>query len=560
MLRSLVLVLLSLLSALTAQDAPTFVHAFGAPGDKGSFRVMFDDRGGSVYFVQTMDHVASTAALAVPPAERMPGDHMLLVGDGADYSFVLREVDTAIFVENPAFATWTRRVEPGAVTFELQGKDGIVLRKRYLHRPAQRGIALEIELQNTGTTTLPVANLSFVLAGPAVAHSADASMFGTSAWAIAVPEGGTQSHVAADAKGVVQPLLALDGQPWSMIGSSNRFFGAFLFPLDDGAMRAVTRVDVESLPAAERTDLHILPRSMPRSLVSLRLPSPQPSATSKASFGVYLGPKSHAVFAEEKEHERFVPILDVDLEPPCCFGIVVPGGRFMASTLVKLLNVFHSAIGQWGLAIMLLTVLVRGLLAPLNFRMQKSMREYGKRMAVVKPKMDKLKEKYADDPKAYQQAMLQLQREHKIMPPLGGCLPIFLTMPIYIGLFTALRTAYDLRHQGFLWMEDLCAPDGIAEIPFWPHLFNLLPLVWITLMLILQSRMPLPTDPQQRQVQQIMRYMPLMFGVLLYNYAAGLMVYMVTSMLWTFVESAVTKKILGPIDPNAAAMAPTPMM
>jgi YidC/Oxa1 family membrane protein insertase len=208
----------------------------------------------------------------------------------------------------------------------------------------------------------------------------------------------------------------------------------------------------------------------------------------------------------------------------------------------------------------MLTILVRGLLAPLNFHMQKSMREYGKRMAVVKPKLDALKTKYGDDKAAYQQAMIAFQREHKLMPPLAGCLPIFLTMPIYIGLFTALRTAYDLRQQSFLFMPDLSRPDSLFALGFWPHNFNIMPILWIGMFVWFSLRMPLPADPQQRQVQQMMRFMPILFGVMLYNYASGLMVYMVTSMLWTFGESAITKKILGPIDPSAAGMTPSPMM
>ena len=75
----------------------------------------------------------------------------------------------------------------------------------------------------------------------------------------------------------------------------------------------------------------------------------------------------------------------------------------------------------------------------------------------------------------------------------------------------------------------------------------------------LQTRMPLPTDPQQRQMQQMMRYMPILFGVMLYSYAAALLVYMVTSMAWSMVENAIVKKILGPMDPNVAAMAPQPI-
>src|SRR5262249_34212476 len=160
---------------------------------------------------------------------------------------------------------------------------------------------------------------------------------------------------------------------------------------------------------------------------------------------------------------------------------------------IRLLSWFQGLISSWGIAIMMLTILVRGCLAPLNFRMQKSMRAYSQRMAVLKPKLDEIKQRYGDDPKRYQQAMLQFQREHKLMPPVLGCAPIFLTMPIYIGLFTALRTAYDLRQHGFLWAQDLSQPDALFPLSFFPHNFNLLPLCWITLFLVLQLRMPLPT-------------------------------------------------------------------
>jgi YidC/Oxa1 family membrane protein insertase len=190
------------------------------------------------------------------------------------------------------------------------------------------------------------------------------------------------------------------------------------------------------------------------------------------------------------------------------------------------------------------------------------MRAYGARMAVLQPKMLKLKEQYKDDPKGYQAAMMQFQREHKLLPPLGGCLPIFLTMPVYLGLFSALRVAYDLRHEGFIgWIDDLSQPDALFELgwSFAPY-FNLLPLLWMGLFIWMSLRQPLPTDPQQRQMQQMMRYMPLLFGVFLYNYASGLMLYMVTSMVWSLVESSVIKKILGPVDPNVQAMAPAPMM
>jgi YidC/Oxa1 family membrane protein insertase len=96
-------------------------------------------------------------------------------------------------------------------------------------------------------------------------------------------------------------------------------------------------------------------------------------------------------------------------------------------------------------------------------------------------------------------------------------------------------------------------------IPFVEH-FNLLPLLMVALWWLLQRGTPLPKDPQQRQMAVMMRFMPLMFGVLLYNYAAGLMVYMITSSLWGIVEQRITKKILGPISPDAVQAGTVPMM
>lgn len=561
-MKSLLFVLSCLLavSILDAQEQPYFDHAFGQPGERGSFLVRFDDRGASVFCVQLTDHFASVEAAKKPANERSAGDAMMVVGDDASvYSLQVQELGTSFFSGQLAAAAWKRTVDAGAVSFSIDSGSGLRLTKTYRHRPEQRGLQIDLKLENSGATIPAGTTWTLSLAGPALTNRSELAMFGTSAWAIAVPEVGEVKHLGVSEDGVVQELLA-GGSPISMVGSSNRFFAGFLFPMDAASAASVGRVEVESLPQRGNPALGILPRSMPRTLVQIRMAIPAQGSSSSLSFGCYLGPKSYNVFDESPEHARFLPILDVDLEPPCCGDIVVPGGKFMASLLVKLLSFFHGMTGVWGLSIMLLTILVRGCLAPLNFRMQKSMRAYGKKMAELKPKLDAIKTKYADDPQAHQQAMIAFQREHKLMPPIGGCLPIFLTMPIYIGLFTALRTSYDLRQQGFLFMEDLSAPDALFPLPFWPGLFNVLPICWIALMVILQSRMPLPTDPQQRQMQQIMRYMPLMFGVMLYNYASGLMVYMVTSMIWTFGESAVTKKILGPIDPNAASMAPQPMM
>ena len=234
----------------------------------------------------------------------------------------------------------------------------------------------------------------------------------------------------------------------------------------------------------------------------------------------------------------------------------------MARLLMWLMGVFHDIVGNWGFAIVLLTLTVRGLLVPINFRMQRSMRAYGAKMQKLKPKLDEIQKRYANDRAALQQKMVEFQRENKIFPPLGGCLPMFMTIPVFLGLFTAIRVSYDLRQQPFvLWINDLTQPDRLLPLGLdWlPH-FNLLPILMVGLWYWLQSATPLPTDPQQRQVMKIMRFMPFMFGVMLYNYGAGLMVYMVTSSLFGLVEQRITRRLLGPVNPEAAAFGGTPMM
>ena len=202
----------------------------------------------------------------------------------------------------------------------------------------------------------------------------------------------------------------------SFAGSTNRFFGAFLHPLNVDSRAVLVRVSADTVPARPDPDSNTAANTVTRALYTLSLPIPARSAETKVSFGLYLGPKSYHVFEELADPARFAPILDVDLTAPCCV-VEVPGGRLMAKILLTLLGWFHGVIGNWGFAIIMLTILVRGLLAPLNFHMQKSMRAYGARMAVLKPKLEALKCKYGDDQKAYQQAMVAFQREHKMIPP-----------------------------------------------------------------------------------------------------------------------------------------------
>ena len=219
-----------------------------------------------------------------------------------------------------------------------------------------------------------------------------------------------------------------------------------------------------------------------------------------------------------------------------------------------------------GMAIIALTLCVRLLLSPLSFKGQKSMAIYTKKMKVVKPKLDAIKEKYADrKDRDAQLAMLQETREAMRAEnvgffPFGGCLPMLMQMPIFIGLYQTFANAFFLRHQGFLWIHDLSLPD--ASIPFsmevhWLPGFlagflahngiftiNVLPLAWIALSLIQMRMQPKPDDPQQAAMQKQMGCIFPIMGLMLYSYASGFALYFMVSSIYSLIETKLIKRHL----------------
>ena len=546
-LRILFLVL-ALPSLLLAQGETGITKSFGPPGETGSFEARFSRLTAGIVWLKAKDHYVSAEAASQEVHES--GEYLLLI-DGNNHAMSLYQAAGGVFGKNPGDSDWQMEDLGESIKFTLDDGKGLILEKLFEYDAIARGFTVTMTMRNT--TSDVVGNQAFFLAGPALVSPKQASLFGDVSVSIAAPIEGEAVTLGPSPEFADQPLVVPPAL-LSFAGSSNRFFSAFVYPKNEESRNAFTRFTVQTVPPrAGQND-----NNSTRVLFDMQLPVPGKGQSTSVSYGLYIGPKSYRVFETLPEPARFEPILEHDLEPPCC-GVSVPGGRFMATTLLSLLGWFYGIFGNWGVAIIFLTVLVRGAMFPLNFRMQKSMRLYGAKMSKLKPQMDAMKKKYADDQKAYQQAMMAFNRENKVMPPIGGCLPIFLTMPIYIGLFTALRTAYDLRHEPFMaWINDLSSSDQLFELGFWPDDFNLLPLIWIVLLVFQMLRQPLPTDPQQRQTQKIMRFMPMMFGVMLYAYASALLLYMVTSMLWSLVESAIVKKILGPADPNSGMM-PTPM-
>jgi YidC/Oxa1 family membrane protein insertase len=157
-----------------------------------------------------------------------------------------------------------------------------------------------------------------------------------------------------------------------------------------------------------------------------------------------------------------------------------------------------------------------------------------KRMKEIQPELAELRKKYKNDPRKMQERQMQLYREHGVNP-VAGCLPMLVQMPVFIALFTVLRNAVELRYQSFLWIPDLCEPEGLLAgvIPFPAGGLNILPLLMAATMGLQQRLTPTAGDPQQ---QKMMAFMPLMMLFFFYNMASALVLYWTVSQLLSILQ------------------------
>jgi YidC/Oxa1 family membrane protein insertase len=197
----------------------------------------------------------------------------------------------------------------------------------------------------------------------------------------------------------------------------------------------------------------------------------------------------------------------------------------LAKPCVWLMNRLYSVIPNYGIAIIILTILIKGVLWPLGSKSYKSMSE----MKKIQPLMKEIREKHKNDKKKMNEEVMSLYRTYKINP-LGGCLPMVVQLPVFFALYRMLYQAIELRHAPFfLWIEDLSAPDrlfrfDIANVPFMepPYGIPVLTIVMGATMLLQQKMSPPMGDPTQAKM---MMFMPLIFTVIFINFSAGLVLY-----------------------------------
>jgi YidC/Oxa1 family membrane protein insertase len=204
---------------------------------------------------------------------------------------------------------------------------------------------------------------------------------------------------------------------------------------------------------------------------------------------------------------------------------------FISVPLLYVLHFFHRVTASYGLDIIILTVLIKILMWPLTHKSFTSM----KAMQKLGPQMEKLKERYASDKEKLNKEIMELYKRNGVNP-LGGCLPMVLQFPVFIGLYNALSTPIELRHAPFMWVKDLSRPDW-ESIPFtfndWQLGIPILTIFMGASMFLQQWMTPSAGDPNQRRMMMLM---PLMFTFMFVSFPAGLTVYWLVNNLLSIAQ------------------------
>ena len=323
---------------------------------------------------------------------------------------------------------------------------------------------------------------------------------------------------------------------WASV--KNQFFAMILTPDQPGSGVRIERVKVNPLLPAENRSAYGVTAYAQFDLSPL-------AAGASTTFGAsyYAGPKEYRRFANSdifKHREEKVMQFSSGI------GKVFFSG-FFAPLLLTIMTWVHSLVPSWGWAIVITTLILKVVFLPLTLAASRS----AKRMAKLQPHMQAMREKYKDNPQKMQAETLRLFKENKVNP-VGGCIPILITIPFFIGFFTMLQSASELRFASFLWAHDLSAPDtiysfGAVTLPLLglTHLnVNIMPLLMGATMIVQMRLTPTPTtDPAQ---QVMFKVMPWIFTLFCYTFASGLALYSTINGLFTIGQQMIINRMPEP--------------
>ena len=346
-----------------------------------------------------------------------------------------------------------------------------------------------------------------------------------------------------------QTMLKEGADELEYAGVSNQFFTTLVRPSEKYASSFWAKSDEVKLPGFDTEKQVYSVRS------GFDLPARKISEGDyeTLSYTLYIGPKKravlHNIYFDKAEKERATWYAVAPAGEVMNYGWFSLISRLLSNVLNWLHDVAFSKTADnwaWGLSIIALTIIIRIVIWPLHNKSTRTM----KRMSKLQPLMKDLREKYKDDPAKLNQETMKLYREYHINP-MGGCLPMFLQIPIFFGYYRMLQYAVELRSQSFLWVDDLSMPDTVytIDLPFGlPFLgdqlpINLLPILMAVTMVLQMKMTPKTGDKMQ---QRIMMFMPLMFFFFCYNFASALALYWTTQNIFSIGQTWLTNRMPEP--------------
>jgi YidC/Oxa1 family membrane protein insertase len=378
------------------------------------------------------------------------------------------------------------------------------LRKEFTFKPDVQLVDVKVTLENTGADTLQPHEL-LITCGPDIGIEEGVRTY--TSWApVAFVDGRVRKEEFGRGSGN-QTVEKMEYGNIGWVALQSKYFSKILIPKEQVSGAYISKNQYEEHTVGIKTDV----------------PSLQPGGEKEFSFAVYLGPKQ---------------LEDLNLVGMHTAKIIDHGVFGNLFHIVHILKFFYKLTHNYGLAIILLTVLILFPLSLKSFRSMKDMRK-------LQPEMERLRKQFKDDPQAMNKEVMELYRRHKINP-LGGCLPMLLQFPILIGLFMTLRSVVELRGAPFvLWIKDLSLPDALFTLPFSiPFLgadVNVLPLL-MTGVTLLQQKVS-----GSGGSSKMMMFFPVFLLFIFYNFPSGLVLYFlcsnimnVSEQLW--INRPITKK------------------
>ena len=411
-------------------------------------------------------------------------------------------LENAVFVADLTSDQLQITNDPREITFLWRSPDGVAVEKTYQFVPDSYVVGLEVTVKNGSGRSIQ--DRFFVtLNGMAPKVKSRYGFEGPSAY--------INNKLKEIAVKKIKDKSTFDGNI-SWIALQSRYFMSGLIP---------DQIEDSSLHLAEESGDILNARYLQAEKAI------QPGTQYTYKYRLYMGPKSMQQLKKVGNH----------LDKLINFGMF----DFIAKPCVWLMNLFYSVIPNYGVAIIILTLLVKLILWPLGTKSYKSMSE----MKKLQPLMKEIREKYKNDKKKMNEEIMGLYRTYKINP-LGGCLPMVVQLPVFFALYRMLYEAIELRHAPFfLWINDLSAPDRLFHfdfsIPFMqpPYGIPVLTLIMGATMLLQQKMSPPMGDAAQAKM---MMFMPLVFTVIFINFSSGLVLYWLTNNILSIAQQYYTQK------------------